>query len=251
MMNEVQLLLGYSYDRWYGYELKEPIYTDASLKCNSHLLCCGLSGSGKSYATLWILANLCKANEMKGKVYFADFKQEDSYVFLRKCPRYYPYDKTIEALEVVYDIMHKRQAGEDKERTQITLVWDEYMANILSLQAVNKKKADEIMKKMAEILMLGRSLGFRIFTSVQRADAVAFPTGSRINYGIIIVLGASLTSILEMLLPKEYIESIGDRVFGIGEGVMLLQGSQLHFVKIPLVRNEKQMQQICIDALTM
>lgn len=66
-------------------------------------------------------------------VYFADFKQDDSFAHLRGCPRYYPYDKTIDALEEVYEIMHMRQRGEDNSRHYVTLVWDEYMANILAL----------------------------------------------------------------------------------------------------------------------
>ena len=31
------------------------------------------------------------------------------------------------------------------------------MVNILALQAINKKLADEVMRKVSEILMLGRS----------------------------------------------------------------------------------------------
>lgn len=42
----------------------------------------------------------------------------------------------------------------------------------------------------------------------------------------------------------------GDRNFKRGEGVALLQGSELRFIKIPMVRNMEKMQQICIDALT-
>ena len=53
-----------------------------------------------------------------------------------------------------------------------------------------------------------------------------------------------------MLIPKEYIDRIGGREFGVGEGVVLLQGSQLEFIKIPLVRDLEKMQQICIEALT-
>lgn len=32
------------------------------------------------------------------------------------------YDKTLEALEIVYEIMHKRQSGEDDSRDPITLI---------------------------------------------------------------------------------------------------------------------------------
>lgn len=124
------------------------------------------------------------------------------------------------------------------------------MANILALQGTDKKKADTVMKKVSEILMLGRSLAVRIVISCQRPDAVAFPTGSRLNYGIVIIVGAPIRSIYEMLLPKEYIDNIGERQFGVGEGVVLLQGTELRYIKVPSVRNEEKMRQICIDALT-
>ena len=98
--------------------------------------------------------------------------------------------------------------------------------------------------------MLGRSLGVRLIVDCQRPDAVAFPTGSRLNYGIIIIVGAAIRSIYEMLIPKEYIDRIGDRQFGVGEGIVLLQGSEMHFIKVPLMKDEEKIHQICIDALT-
>ena len=53
-----------------------------------------------------------------------------------------------------------------------------------------------------------------------------------------------------MLLPKECIDKVEDRQFGRGEGVVLLQGSELHFVKVPMVRDVEEMQKICIEALS-
>lgn len=244
------LVLGYDYDKWYGYGMKEPILTDISTSTNSHMLLCGMSGSGKSYATNLLFAKICNIQNIKETVYFADFKQDDSFAYLRECPRYYPYDSSLEALEIVYNILHKRQSGEDTSRNQVTLIWDEYMANVLAIQSINKKKSDEVMRKVSEILMLGRSLAVRIIISCQRPDASAFPSGSRLNYGVIMIVGAPIRSIYEMLIPKEYIEEIGDRNFGVGEGVVLLQGSKLEFIKIPMVRDIEKMKQVCIDALT-
>lgn len=248
MTTNSDLLLGYDYDKWYGYGIKDPVTTDISSKTNSHILLCGMSGSGKSYAENLLMARLSAHND--SSIYFADYKQDDSFSYLRKCSRYYPYDRTIEALDIVYDTLHKRQLGEDTSRRPITLVWDEYMANILAIQGVEKKKADGLMRKVSEILMLGRSLGVRLIISCQRPDASAFPSGSRLNYGIIIIVGAPIKSIYEMLIPKEHIDLIGDRAFKRGEGVVLLQGSELHFIKIPQVRNMEKLQESCMDALT-
>lgn len=57
-------------------------------------------------------------------------------------------------------------------------------------------------------------------------------------------------SIYSMLMPKELIENVGNREFHTGEGVMLWQGSELKFIKVPVIRDEEKMKAICIDALT-
>lgn len=245
-----KLLIGYDYDAWYGYANRVPIIVDSSTKSNSHTLISGMSGSGKSYLTNQYIARIYLCDGADSILYFADFKCEDSFSYLRNCPRYYPYDKTIEALDIVYDILHKRQSGEDVSRHFVTLIWDEYMANILSLLGTEKKKAEAVMRKVSEILMLGRSLAVRLVIICQRPDATAFPTGSRLNFGVIIVVGASLESIYSMLMPKELMDKISNREFHTGEGVMLWQGAKLHFIKIPVVGNEEKMKAICIDALT-
>lgn len=250
MKNDNRLMLGYDYDLWYDYGKSEPLFADISLKTNSHIILCGMSGSGKSYALIRCIRMLSLAEPPQAEIFFADFKQEDCFSFMRGCSRYYPYKKSIEALEAVHDILQKRQSGEEEERFPVTLVWDEYIANILDLQRQDKKKADNVMSKVSEILMIGRGLAVRMICTCQRPDAKAFPDGSRLNYGVIMVLGAPIRSIYEMLIPKEYIDLIEDRQFSIGEGVLLLQGSKLHFIKVPVVQDVEKMQEICINALT-
>ena len=137
--------LGYDYDAWQGYGQRDILSTDISLKTNSHMILCGMSGSGKSYALIWCLKMLILVSTPEAKFFFADFKQDDSFAFLRECTFYYPYKKSLEALECVYTILHKRQSGENKDRYAVTLIWDEYMANILALQGEDKKKAADVM----------------------------------------------------------------------------------------------------------
>ena len=181
MTKNNSLKLGYDYDAWHGYGQRDVLFTDISLKTNSHMILCGMSGSGKSYALVWCLKMLILASPPEAEYFFADFKRQ-------MCIR--------------------------------------------------------------DSLMLGRSLGVRFICSCQRPDAKAFPDGSRLNYGIIMILGAPMRSIYEMLMPKEYIEMVEDRQFERGEGILLLQGSDLHFVKIPTVRDMEKMQEICVKALS-
>ncbi len=250
MQNKEEFLIGYDCNIWHAYGIKEAISVECSLRANCHCLVCGMSGSGKSYATLWHLSNFYKAYQGRCKMYFLDYKCEDSYSFMRNCSRYFSYKETINALEEVYQIMQARQAGTDTERYPIILFWDEYVSNILAIRQYDKKQAEQVMNKVSEMLMLGRSLGIRLYIAVQRPDAVVFPMGSRMNYGIIILLGAPLDSLYEMMLPKEYIERLVERKFNRGEGVVLLQGSKLEYIKIPTVRDEESMHNICLEALT-
>lgn len=245
--NQPRLTLGYDLDRWRLFGEKVPKSIDLSPKINSHILLCGMSGSGKSYLENQILAKLPLA-EPGGEIYFADYKQDDSFAYLRGCPRYYGYKDTLTALDVVHGRLLARQSGEDTRRNPVTIIWDEYMAQMLALISEDKKAAAVVMGKVSEILMLGRSLSVRLIISCQRPDALAFPAGSRLNYGVVVVLGAAVRSIYEMLLP-DHMEQVKGRQFGRGEGVALLQGSELHFIKVGAVSNPRRMEEICIKAL--
>lgn len=248
-MKSDSLILGYDLDAWNGYGAKIPITIDISPATNSHILICGMSGSGKSYFENALLAKLALA-EPSGECHFADYKGDDSFAYLRECPRYYSYKNTLYALDAVHSILISRQSGEDKSRHPVTLIWDEYMANILALTNEDKKAAAVVMNKVSEILLLGRSMGpVRQIATLQRPDAFAFSSGSRLNYGVVVILGAAIKSIYEMLLP-DFMEQVKDRVFGQGEGIVLLQGSQLRFIKVPMVRDIEQMRRLCIKALS-
>ncbi len=242
------LTLGYDLDAWRDYGDKLPIVTDLSPATNSHMLICGMSGSGKSYYETAVFSHLVSANP-RGKFWFADYKGEDAFACFRKCPRYYSYKSTLQALEAVYDRLNARMSGKEPTNNPITLIWDEYMANILALTNEDKKKAAAVMNMVSEILLMGRSKAVRFVCSLQRPDAIAFPAGSRLNYGIVVVLGAAVRSIYEMLLP-DFIKAVEGHIFGRGEGVVLLQGSELRFIKVPTIKDEDTMRQLCITALS-
>lgn len=246
----LQLTLGYDLDCWNVYGEKVPIISDLSTKTNSHILVCGMSGSGKSYMEEQVFGHLALAERSQnGEYFFGDYKGDHSLEFLRNCPQYYAYKDTLKALDAVHSRLLARQSGEDTSRNPVTLVWDEYMAQMLALISEDKKAAAVVMGKISEILMLGRSLGpIRLVISCQRPDALAFPAGSRLNYGVVVVLGAAVRSIYEMLMP-DFIDEVKGRQFGCGEGVVLLQGSELRYIKVPMVRNVHRMEQICIEAL--
>lgn len=251
------LTLGYELDIWNDYGLKVPITIDISPSTNSHILICGMSGSGKSYAGLGIFAKLVKLSNMavSRNFHFADYKGEDAFNFMKSCPRYHSFKNTVEALDIVYSHLNVRLSGDEDALYPIPLFWDEYIANILALQGDDKEKkpseriAPTIMNKVSEILLMGRSKSVRLVVMCQRPDAIAFPVGSRLNYGVVMVLGAAVRSIYEMLLP-DHMAQVEGRQFGRGEGVVLLQGSELHFIKIPQYKDFEQVKQLCIQGLS-
>jgi hypothetical protein len=127
-----QLILGYDLDFWNDGGGKLPVTIDLSPATNSHVLICGLSGGGKSYAENTYIAKIAMV-QPEGEFYFADYKGEDAFQYLRGCLRYFSYKRTLEALDIVYARLNARLSGEDKTRYPITLIWDEYMANILGI----------------------------------------------------------------------------------------------------------------------
>lgn len=241
------LVLGYDLEKWNAYSTKEPINIDLSPSNNSHIILCGLSGSGKSYCEQILMAKLKKL-EPHGEIYFADYKGDPAFLYLSACNHYYSYNSTLDALTIVHNRLHERQSGVDTSRNPITLIWDEYMAQMLSLISQDKKAASVIMGKVSEILLLGRSLSVRLIVTCQRPDALAFPAGSRLNYGVVCILGSSASSIYEMLIP-DFREAIKGCQFHRGEGVVVLQGAECRFIKVPTVRNMERLQRCCKSAL--
>jgi len=241
------LTLGYDLEYWKNFGIKKEISVDISPQTNSHILLSGMSGSGKSFTELGLLAKLILA-EPGGEYYFADYKADDMFECLRDTPRYRSFNQTTELLDIVHDRLDARMSGKDKTRHPITLIWDEYMANILALMSKDKTKAAKVMNDVGEILLMGRSKSVRFVCSCQRPDALAFPVGSRLNYGVVLILGMG-KSIYEMLMP-DHLEQIKKKEFKRGEGAVLLQGADLHFIKIGQVNDMERMKNICIEALS-
>ena len=187
--------------------------------------------------------------EPQGEIFFADYKGDDTFAYLRDKPRVFTYTDTLKALDTVHARLLARQSGEDMSRNPVLLIWDEYMAQALSLLSADKKAAAAVLGKVSEILLLGRSLAVRFVTVCQRPDALAFPAGSRLNYGVVVVLGAAPKSVVEMLMP-DFKDAVEGRRFNRGEGVVVLQGSTLRFIKVPEIRDMKKVQRLCLDALS-
>jgi len=252
--NDSLLTLGYDLNEWNYYGVKTPIVVDISPAENKHQIYVGLSGSGKSYHLLSSVAKLIQARP-DGEYYFAAYKSDDLLNFMHEneCKNYYFYKNTLKALDLVYERFQARLENSDTSRHPICLIWDEYIANVLSIMS-DKKLVNSVLDRVSELLVAGRALNIICCASMTRCDAFAFPAGSRMNYGIIAVIGgySANKSIYEMVMP-EFTDIIKararERDFERGEGVVLLQGSKLKFIKVATVDMEK-VQGILINALS-
>ena len=95
------ITLGYDLDAWNQYGIKRPVNIDISPRSNSHILLSGMSGAGKSFHEHQLLYRLILAERDKGgEYYFADYKGDDTFSYLKGCPRSFTYMDTLTALDL-------------------------------------------------------------------------------------------------------------------------------------------------------
>lgn len=217
-----------------------PIAIDLDRSC--HVLIIGGSGSGKSVASMLLTAKI-GLHIRDSKVWILDFKGDDNFRFLLNAAgaRYYRYTDCMEGLEDYYAMFQARLSGETDRR--ICFLWvDEWASMILNLQ---KKDAENAKSMLSTILMMGRSMGCQVLTSVQRASAELFSQGARDNYGVCLALGN---------ISRESAAMLGfDRdtflpVTSIGGGHLLLNGTEQKPVQVPII-GSRGLAQMKVDVL--
>ncbi len=234
------MIIGYDYRMWYEYSLKLPITLD--LNTYKHLIISGSTNSGKSYGLKYMMYGLSKES---CDIWYCDFKNEVSY--LKGKTHFFTGLNTIHAIEQFYslflDIKSKKVIA---SKNQI-LIMDEYPAFLLYLESQDKKQACAIKQKVAEILMMGRSLNMGIWIVVQRPDAIFFSNGTREQFMTSITLGRISPEVGKMLYSGE---AIPDRIYQVGEGIVLMDGMPLREIKIPKINNIPLMEKIILQRMT-
>lgn len=236
MKNEI-FLFGYDLDMWKKEQMRFPF----RLNFNDYtqLLLTGGTGTGKSYALLYLLGSIV-ANNPEIKICFCDFKNSKDFKFLNEYQYFYSGDSVFDGIMDFYkEFTEARQSGESNNRH--LLVVDEYPALINYLQTRDKadktKKANEVMSAIAEILMLGRGIKFGCLITTQRADSSLFANGARDNFQVICALGRLSKEQKQMLFSGEEIEA--NYIFGKGEGILLADGKPLKYVKFPMIDTDE------------
>ena len=238
---------GFDLEIWRKSEIAVPILLNIKTYC--HTLICGSSGSGKSYALMYLLKQLLDEDVC---LFLLDPKNSSDFKFLEGYKHYYSADECYQGFKNYYEIFTQARKTMKADRRYV-LVCDEYPAFILQLKAqdtLNKTKmASKILSINSELLMLGRGVGkgFGVWTICQRPMASVFQEGSRDNYMVMISLGRLSKETKQMLFSDEDIPE--DAIFEKGEGLLLADGKALTEIKFPYIRNIEEWKQSILEKL--
>lgn len=211
-----------------------PIELDITSYC--HALLTGASGSGKSYALMFLVGCLLK-EEKDIVLYFCDFKNSEDFNFLEGYPHFYSGDQCLQGVQDFYQSFCDSRKNRTSKQRHI-LIFDEYPAFLNYISGLDKqnktKYANDVLNAIAEILMLGRGLNYGVWIVTQRADASLFANGARDNFMVVIGLGRMSKEQKGMIFAGE---EIPDRIYGKGEGLILADGYGIKEIKYPKINN--------------
>lgn len=164
----------------------------------------GQTGSGKTYALYSLILQMLNKN-ISYHIYFADPKNSSLAVLGEKISAENTADdieNIIELLETFNKEMNYRKT-EIKEMLNTKLeatyadfnyephifIFDEFASFQTTIQAMEKKKRDKVMKLLSQVVLQGRQLGFFLWIVMQKSDASLLPTSLRENLPVKFVLG--------------------------------------------------------------
>ena len=231
--------LQYKFDSFDAFKNQSALIDDHTLFIDKSIsislfgtLLVGMTGSGKTYAIYSLILQMLTKN-VHYNIYFADPKNSSLAVLGEKISK----ENTATDVEDIIDLLQKfnelmRQRKVDiKEKLTTKLegtyadfqyepyifIFDEFASFQTVLQAMEKKKRDEVMKLLSQVVLQGRQLGFFLWIVMQKSDATLLPTNLRENLPVKFVLGNAE--------KQTYITAFGtgvdipERDFELGQGV--------------------------------
>ena len=224
----------------WGYEVRSgglpPLPIRLDVKTHCHALITGVSGSGKSYALLFLIGSILKENPDL-VLFFCDFKNSEDFEFLSGYEYYYAGNNCYQGIMEYYRYFCEERRGRKRNKRYLLIV-DEYPALINYLTGKDKqektKKAGDILNAVAEILMIGRGIGFGIWIVTQRPDSTFFANGAREDFMVIVGLGRLSKEHKAMVFAGE---DIPNKIFQKGEGMLLADGFPIKKVKYARINN--------------
>ena len=230
--------LGYDFFSYRTKGIQIPLFAQLG-----HLIVVGGSGSGKSTALLYWLAQI-KRNNIPVEVHIMDFKA--SHEFVGITDSYAEFEACYEKIVEFYDTFSTLEEGGDG--TVKILLIDEIAGLLthLGMSKEGKAKADEIRMIMSSILMLGRSRNCFLWLAMQRYTATIFPasSGAVDNFHIYVGMGRLSVDSRKSLFAGEHIEEEGELVFERSSGLVLIEGQPLQTLAIPDVAKKDLLQKL-------
>ena len=205
------------------------------IKIRSMLLV-GISGSGKSYALMGLIAQL-RNWPIAPIVYYADPKGSDIAVLggsLAPERTADDIDSIIELLRQFYAAMMERKAEmRDKLNGKLgadfagfrlpayIFLFDEFAAFQASISR-DKKRRDEVEELLRNVILMGRQLGFFVWVAMQKSDSSDIPTAIRDNLPWKICLGNAPSTTLMTVFGRS--ADLPSRHWDKGQGLVYCDG---------------------------
>lgn len=204
-------------------------YIEWNYKKFPHMVIFGSTGSGKTYLLKIVLGRIA-LHIPDAELVICDFKSDDDFSFLQCTSNFYRFEECMKGLDRAMAVLYERQHSLASDRHFFCLVFDEWASFLNNL---DKKEVEVAKKKLANILMLGRSFNIHVIVSQQRLDAMYFGQ-SRDNFSVVFGLGTLSKESVEMMF-SEYKDVI-QRSKGQGHGSMIM-GKQFHDIVVPRITN--------------
>jgi len=210
-----------------------------------HIAIFGATGSGKTVASKLLLARTAK-NLPDMQLFANDFKGDSDFSFAAQAPRFARFMECEQNFEAFYQRFLKRQSGEDSSRNMLLCFFDEWASYTLS---IDKKKSEDEKKKLATLLMLGRSFNVHVMLSQQRMDASYFATGgSRDNLNVVISLSNLSAEGKEQFFREFKDQMKPDRRQG--TGYMITNGTDFTPIQVPFISDMTKINHYIKEAVT-
>ena len=200
------------------------------------LLLVGITGSGKSYALMGLIAQLLNW-PVPPVMYYADPKGSDIAVLggtLAPKRTADDIDGIIELLHAFYTAMMERKAEmRDKLNGKLgadftdfrlpayIFLFDEFAAFQASI-AKDKKRRDEVEETLRNVVLMGRQLGFFVWVAMQKSDSSDIPTAIRDNLPLKVCLGNAPATTLMTVFGRS--ADLPSRHWGKGQGLIYCDG---------------------------
>lgn len=200
------------------------------------LLLVGITGSGKSYALMGLIAQL-QNWPVSPVVYYADPKGSDIAVLGSSLAPEQTADDIDSIIELLHDFYNKMLVRKAEMRDKLNgklgsdfsdfrlpayiFLMDEYAAFQASISR-DKKRRDEVEEIMRNIVLMGRQLGFYMWIAMQKSDSSDIPTAIRDNLPWKICLGNAPSTTLMTIFGRS--ADLPSRHWGKGQGLLYCDG---------------------------